>query len=411
MSTFCSICFDLLVGGPHDIVALQGCGHVFHSNCVAPWVRSHKQCPCCRKRVTPKSTVKLFIEIDESNTANSGSASGAASDDLVDEERRAAKAQAMRNESKLQMLLGRLEVVAKTNEKLELRIKQQNSELQNVRKQLMLSKESAKRAEESVSYHAMALAEMKKAGEEKDKEIKRLKSHVDVLRRFDVRSFQEYAETADLAKLLSDQESDKKKKISPELERQNIVLKLRNTQFKKLNEDHAKVQSKYKALHGKMAVTQAALDDMTKKYHHLRRQQSQRRKERERAAQRTKCTTNTPSTATGAVKQGEKSHNNHRRVLNTLQRIGQVSEKLTSGQAHRAEDTHSIAAPSMVRVPRRPVRSFNRIKELADAKFAASMAARDRRATAAGKAFFDRSRFVLRDVLVCHTNTGPTVLT
>lgn len=42
----CTICLDAFV--PNKKVLLTPCNHMFHSNCLLPWVKSHGKCPVCR---------------------------------------------------------------------------------------------------------------------------------------------------------------------------------------------------------------------------------------------------------------------------------------------------------------------------------------------------------------------------
>ncbi|KAJ8626672.1 hypothetical protein MRB53_019979 [Persea americana] len=42
----CTICLDAFV--PNQQVLLTPCNHMFHSNCLLPWVENHGKCPVCR---------------------------------------------------------------------------------------------------------------------------------------------------------------------------------------------------------------------------------------------------------------------------------------------------------------------------------------------------------------------------
>ncbi|KAI3735934.1 hypothetical protein L6452_15461 [Arctium lappa] len=42
----CSVCLDDFE--PREMVTLTPCNHMFHDNCIVPWVKSRGQCPVCR---------------------------------------------------------------------------------------------------------------------------------------------------------------------------------------------------------------------------------------------------------------------------------------------------------------------------------------------------------------------------
>ena len=44
----CAICLEDFK--LEEEVMLTPCSHMFHENCIVPWVKSHAQCPICRLR-------------------------------------------------------------------------------------------------------------------------------------------------------------------------------------------------------------------------------------------------------------------------------------------------------------------------------------------------------------------------
>nr|GEX56321.1 putative RING-H2 finger protein ATL71 [Tanacetum cinerariifolium] len=42
----CAVCLDDFK--PREMVTLTPCNHMFHDNCIIPWVKSRGQCPVCR---------------------------------------------------------------------------------------------------------------------------------------------------------------------------------------------------------------------------------------------------------------------------------------------------------------------------------------------------------------------------
>jgi len=56
----CTICTELF-DSSHDVSALK-CGHVFHADCLNPWLSQSMTCPQCRLKVTKAAIIqKLFF--------------------------------------------------------------------------------------------------------------------------------------------------------------------------------------------------------------------------------------------------------------------------------------------------------------------------------------------------------------
>lgn len=57
----CSICLETFVG--NEQVVVTPCNHMFHEECLLPWVKRHGQCPVCRHE---------FVERRQEPTADDG---------------------------------------------------------------------------------------------------------------------------------------------------------------------------------------------------------------------------------------------------------------------------------------------------------------------------------------------------
>ncbi|GJN22151.1 hypothetical protein PR202_gb09692 [Eleusine coracana subsp. coracana] len=73
----CAVCLDALRAGD-PCTALPRCGHVFHADCVASWLRKSRRCPVCRADVVEPCRVDT---------------TGAATVEVVTEDRLAARMQ------------------------------------------------------------------------------------------------------------------------------------------------------------------------------------------------------------------------------------------------------------------------------------------------------------------------------
>lgn len=48
----CGVCLDPL-GATRPVLCVSGCSHIFHRDCVAPWLDLKRECPTCRTPERP----------------------------------------------------------------------------------------------------------------------------------------------------------------------------------------------------------------------------------------------------------------------------------------------------------------------------------------------------------------------
>ncbi|KAI3780435.1 hypothetical protein L2E82_10416 [Cichorium intybus] len=74
----CAVCLDDFESG--EMVTLTPCNHMFHENCIVPWLMSNNQCPVCRFAISDQSK-----EHEGTRTGNDlGLGSDAVPRDLID---------------------------------------------------------------------------------------------------------------------------------------------------------------------------------------------------------------------------------------------------------------------------------------------------------------------------------------
>ncbi|KAI8390180.1 hypothetical protein BD560DRAFT_3015 [Blakeslea trispora] len=78
MTYNCIICFGSLLSDQNDSAAAAPCGHVFHNNCIRPWINQSKKCPLCKKTATLRQLVApLYFSTTEDNESTENASSDA----------------------------------------------------------------------------------------------------------------------------------------------------------------------------------------------------------------------------------------------------------------------------------------------------------------------------------------------
>ncbi|XP_074379903.1 uncharacterized protein LOC141721062 isoform X1 [Apium graveolens] len=69
----CAICLEDFE--PRQIVMLTPCNHMFHEECIVPWVKSHGQCPVCRFSICDriKNRTPVALNTNHVNVSNPSS--------------------------------------------------------------------------------------------------------------------------------------------------------------------------------------------------------------------------------------------------------------------------------------------------------------------------------------------------
>lgn len=72
----CAICLEDFE--PRQIVMLTPCNHMFHEECIVPWVKSHGQCPVCRFAICDriKNRTPVALNTNQVNVSNPSSGDG-----------------------------------------------------------------------------------------------------------------------------------------------------------------------------------------------------------------------------------------------------------------------------------------------------------------------------------------------
>ena len=68
----CSVCWDNFV--LDESVRELNCGHIFHTDCIVPWLEQHATCPVCRKPLTEDA--KAHQERQEQEEGEDGGEGG-----------------------------------------------------------------------------------------------------------------------------------------------------------------------------------------------------------------------------------------------------------------------------------------------------------------------------------------------
>lgn len=61
----CAICLEEFE--PRQIVMLTPCNHMFHEECIVPWVKSHGQCPVCRFAICDRIKNRTPLALNTNN--------------------------------------------------------------------------------------------------------------------------------------------------------------------------------------------------------------------------------------------------------------------------------------------------------------------------------------------------------
>ncbi|XP_038630769.1 E3 ubiquitin-protein ligase RNF128 isoform X3 [Scyliorhinus canicula] len=56
----CAVCIDAYK--PNDVVRILTCNHIFHKNCIDPWLLEHRTCPMCKCDILKALGIEIDIE-------------------------------------------------------------------------------------------------------------------------------------------------------------------------------------------------------------------------------------------------------------------------------------------------------------------------------------------------------------
>ncbi|XP_077227926.1 uncharacterized protein LOC143860945 [Tasmannia lanceolata] len=70
----CTICLDEFE--PNEHVLITPCNHMFHKDCIVPWVKAHGQCPVCRHVLCERRRRENALPLNNNNNVAANGAMG-----------------------------------------------------------------------------------------------------------------------------------------------------------------------------------------------------------------------------------------------------------------------------------------------------------------------------------------------
>ncbi|KAI8372638.1 hypothetical protein EDC96DRAFT_572853 [Choanephora cucurbitarum] len=130
MTYNCIICFGSLLSDPNESAAAAPCGHVFHNNCIRPWINQSKKCPLCKKTATLRHLVApLYFSTTEDNEP--GESASSSSSDLT-RRTRDLQVQLASSNREVESLRNELQLIRRQNADHILEIEAQNKKIRSM---------------------------------------------------------------------------------------------------------------------------------------------------------------------------------------------------------------------------------------------------------------------------------------
>ncbi|KFR10780.1 E3 ubiquitin-protein ligase RNF128, partial [Opisthocomus hoazin] len=79
----CAVCLELYK--PNEVVRILSCDHLFHKNCIDPWLLEHRTCPMCKCGIAKVFVVEVHVE-EGAESVQATASSGITNISVVDEE-------------------------------------------------------------------------------------------------------------------------------------------------------------------------------------------------------------------------------------------------------------------------------------------------------------------------------------